>query len=98
MVYQLGARVRKGLTEALVRPLPKAITILDIQLDERARMTDKNRLIAGLLILTHVTEIDTTTPLAVDLVLNTLIDYIGLVIVSHAKHVTSLHSSTQKLT
>ena len=98
MVYQLGVRVRKGVTEALVRSLPKAITILDIQLDERERTTDKNHSIADLLISTHVTEIDTTMPLAVDLVLSTLIDHIDLVMVSPVKHDTSLHSSTQKLT
>ncbi len=61
-------------------------------------MTDKRRSIADLLILTPVTEIDMIVLSAVDLVPNTLIDHIGLVIVSHVKHDTSLRSSTQKLT
>ena len=98
MVYQLGVRVRISLTEALGRHLQKGITILGIQLDERERMTDKNHSIADLLILIHVTEIDTTTPLAVGLALSILIDQIGLVTVSRAIYDTSLHSSTQKLT
>lgn len=94
MVYQLGVRVRISLTEALGRHLPKVITIPGIQLDERDRMTDKNSSIADLLISIHVTEIDMTVPLAVDLALNILTDQIGLVTVSPATYDTSLHSST----
>lgn len=94
MVYQLGVRVRISLTEALGRHLQKVITILGIQLDERERMTDKNSSIAGLLITMHVTEIDMTIPLALDLALNILTEQIGLVTISPATYDTSLHSST----
>lgn len=94
MVYQLGVRVRISLTEALGRHLQKVITTRGIQLDERDRMTGKNSSIADLLIWIHVTEIDTTIPLAVDLALNILTGQIGLVTVSLAIYDTNLHSST----